>query len=75
MGELMDFKKLIEAAGGVYIGTRGNSVLFRDPQSGNQVLSLYCFALRSTKDVALALKAAREPQPIGFESLERAEAL
>jgi hypothetical protein len=70
----MDYQQIIEAAGAEYIGVRGNSVLFRDPLAGGVVLSLYCFALRSVRDVELALKNARE-KVFDFESLHPAEAL
>jgi hypothetical protein len=73
MVELMDFKKIIESAGAEFVRVENGSVFFTDPQSGAR-LSLYLFAL-DAENVRLSLKGAREPQPIGFESLARAEGL
>jgi hypothetical protein len=64
---MSDAEKLVLEGGGVYLETRGGNVRFRDPQSG-AVLTLYTHALRSVKDVRLALKSAREPV-VGFEPL------
>jgi hypothetical protein len=64
---MSQFQKLILEAGAEYIGTRGDSVVFRDPQTLT-TLSLYTHALRTVHDVRLALKSAREPV-VGFEPL------
>lgn len=55
-----DYRRLIQNAGGVFLGIRGNAVLFRDDAPYAQVVSLYLSACRSDEDVRLALKASRE---------------
>jgi len=56
---MSDFKVLVELGGGRYVGRRGNSVLFSDPEDGH-LFTLYVNALRSPEDVRLALKSHRE---------------
>jgi hypothetical protein len=51
-------REIIEAAGAEYVGRRGNSVRFCDPETGKET-SLYLSAI-SLENVCLALKAARE---------------
>lgn len=59
-----DYRKLIHNAGGVFLGVRGDVVLFRDDVSKPVVVSLYLTACRSEEDVRLALKASREELPV-----------
>jgi len=70
---MTDYETTIEAAGAEYIGVRDGVVTFRCRES-DAVLKLYAFAV-TPENVSLALKAAREPQPVGFEPLARAEGL
>jgi hypothetical protein len=65
------FEKLILEAGAEYLGEQNGSVKFKDRQTG-RVLTLYTHALKTAKDVEMALKAVREPV-VGFEPLERSE--
>lgn len=53
------FKLMIERGGGTMIGIRDGAILFRGGPD-EPVCSLYPFALRSTVDVELAIKSARE---------------
>jgi hypothetical protein len=54
MGELMDFKRIIEAAGAEFVRVENGSVRFRDPET-RAVLSLYLFACNA-ENVRLTLK-------------------
>jgi hypothetical protein len=57
------FQKLIAAAGGVYDCVKdGNVIFYASPGENETPISLYPHALRSTPDVTLAIKAAREHQ-------------
>lgn len=60
-----NFEELISQAGARFVGLVGNSVLFIDPVTGES-LRLYTWALRSLRDVELALKSARE-KSLDFE--------
>ena len=64
----IDCREVIERAGAVYLGVKDGSVRFRDPET-DSVLSLYIFACRTTEDVELALKSAREPQPVAIPAI------
>lgn len=62
----MDHRKLVEQAGGIYVGVQYNldgrkSVLFR-ANADAPPISIYASALRSPADVELALKNFRERQ-------------
>jgi hypothetical protein len=65
------FKGLVERGGAVFVGIRGDSVVFTDHET-HATLTLYKHALRSIEDVELALKSVREPV-VGFEPLLAAE--
>jgi hypothetical protein len=53
------FRLMVERGGGNLIGIRDGAILFRGGED-EPVCSLYPFALRSTVDVELAIKSARE---------------
>jgi hypothetical protein len=53
-------KTLVESAGAEYVAERDGVVYFRACDDC-ATISLYAFALRSTEDVRLALKARLEP--------------
>jgi hypothetical protein len=53
------YRDLIERAGGIFVGVRGDVVLFRDGPEGS-ILSHYLFACRTVFDIQLALKSTRE---------------
>jgi hypothetical protein len=53
------FKLMIERGGGTFVGIRAGAILFRGGPD-EPICSLYPFALRSTIDVELAIKSARE---------------
>jgi hypothetical protein len=53
------FKSLVEKAGGEFIGLHDGQVCFRGGPN-ESTCKLYPFALRSTVDVELAIKSARE---------------
>lgn len=55
---LTEIRAAVEDGGAEYLGIRGDSVLFRDPQSG-EICSLFLFAATRT-NIRLALKGARE---------------
>jgi hypothetical protein len=57
-GEL-HYKTLVERAGALFVGVSNGSVIFRSGP-GEANISLYQFALRSEKDVQLAVKNYRE---------------
>lgn len=63
--ELRDtLREVIEAAGGEYIGIRGDSVQFRERDTG-EVCALYLFAA-NRQNVTLSLKDAREKSRAGM---------
>lgn len=66
------YKQIVEGAGAQFLRVENGIVYFRDGDGAT--LSLYAFAC-TPENVSLALKAAREPQPAGFEPLARAEGL
>lgn len=59
MSEAIDYRELVERAGGIFVGVRRNSVLFRSNPEG-RTLSLYLTACRDVSDVAFAIKADRK---------------
>jgi hypothetical protein len=56
-----DFKILVERGGAQFVGVADGCVRFR-AAADKPILSLYRFAIRSSQDVELALKAERERQ-------------
>jgi hypothetical protein len=55
------FKLIVERAGAEFVGIENGSVLFR-ANARSRTCKLYPYALKSTEDVLLALKAQRERQ-------------
>ena len=66
-GARINYKAIIEAAGGHFISMQGNTVYFFD-ERGTRLLSLYVWACKR-ENILLALKSAREPEPADFPPL------
>jgi hypothetical protein len=66
-----DYRLLVEAAGARYCGQDNRVVYFKDPKD-DFTMSLYCFALRSPEDVAMAIRS-HQNQVRDFPPLEPIE--
>jgi hypothetical protein len=63
MEGIVDYKKIVEAAGGLFVGVRDNVVRFKAEPEG-ATLSVYTYALKSVTDVQLAMKHFRESRKL-----------
>jgi hypothetical protein len=68
----MDYQKIVESAGGMFLEVRDGFVLFRDGANG-PTLRLYASACRRVTDVVLAIKASREEIRSNLNIWERAD--
>jgi hypothetical protein len=59
----VNYRKIVEAAGGTFLELRGNVVRFA-AEPGGPTLSLYTYALKSVTDVQLAVKHFRESREL-----------
>jgi hypothetical protein len=67
----MDYRAIVESAGGKFISMQGN-VIFFAPKGGGRILTVYCGAC-TPENIGLALKNVLESEPPGFAPLERCD--